>query len=676
MKIKSKIAIGIGMLIYIIMLASCSHTTTHKEMGGYDRDMLKSIDDSIDSHSKQARQMIDKGLEQAQDSLAIYELYARMGKYYCLSATPDSLIPYINATIAYCMRQPESPRINTLLAYAYNCRALNLHNFHKNPQQVIELYKKSYACLAKSDQEEQMPRICANLGDAYMFNNQLPEASGWYRRALFLTDSLNLPKRENITLYLGLANIYQQLNDFDTALKYYQQTARYRQEMSISMQAYYLNNYGTYYYYTHNYKASLAKFVELKQFLQKVDKTDTFDMYLCKLNMADVYLHLDSIPLSEKYLDEVEPFMTQNGDQLATYYCNTIRIGQAVKKGDIQSIPHILSSEQNIDNIAFNLRQIRNQYLRRYYELTGNYQKAYQNLIEDDLLNDSLEHNRTKMRASEIMERLAQDTIKLHHKLQMEHKNAIIQESQNKILIAVALIIVLILLIVLWAAYTRKRETQKRMEIMMLKLGNARNRISPHFVFNVLNNKIIHSEKQDANELLELTKLIRANLDLSCRLSIPLAEELDFVEQYINVERHQLGEDFHFSIQIDKGLDTSKIQIPSMLIQILAENSIVHGLRGWDGEKKLTISIQQRDKGPRDKGYYISVTDNGPGIDITKTGKQRTGLHIVSKTIATVNAQNKGKNKMKFTLQNIKDDAGNTIGCQACIYMPEHIKWQ
>lgn len=264
MKIKSKIAIGIGMLIYIIMLASCSHTTTHKEMGGYDRDMLKSIDDSIDTHSKQARQMIDKGLEQAQDSLAIYELYARMGKYYCLSATPDSLIPYINATIAYCMRQPESPRINTLLAYAYNCRALNLHNFHKNPQQVIELYQKSYACLAKSDQEEHMPRICANLGDAYMFNNQLPEASGWYRRALFLTDSLNLPKRENITLYLGLANIYQQLNDFDTALKYYQQTARYRQEMSISMQAYYLNNYGTYYYYTHNYKASLDKFLELK----------------------------------------------------------------------------------------------------------------------------------------------------------------------------------------------------------------------------------------------------------------------------------------------------------------------------------------------------------------------------------------------------------------------------
>ena len=50
---------------------------------------------------------------------------------------------------------------------------------------------------------------------------------------------------------------------------------------------------------------------------------------------------------------------------------------------------------------------------------------------------------------------------------------------------------------------------------MNLKLNNARNRISPHFVFNVLNNKIVKSDNKEANEWLELTKLIRANLDMS-----------------------------------------------------------------------------------------------------------------------------------------------------------------
>lgn len=669
MSILSMIKKTLAIVLCITLLAGCTNTKSDHTARGDEDSLLKSIDDSIDTHSSQARQMIAKALAQASDSMTIYELYARLSKYYCLSETPDSIIPYINATIAYCKRQPESPRINTLLAYAYNCKALNLHNFHKNPLEVIKLYKESYKHLTKSDAQEQLPKICANLGDAYMFNNLLPDAAAWYRRALFLTDSLNLPSKENVTLYLGLATIYQQLNDFDTALKYYQQTDKHRQEMSVSMQAYYLNNYGSYYYYALDYQSSLEKFLELKHFLEKEGKTDAFDMYLCKLNMADVYLCLDSIASSERCLEEVEPFMTRNGDHLAIYYCNTIRIGQAVKKRDLQAIPRILASEHSIDHVAFSMRQIRNKYLRRYYELTGNYQKAYRNLEEDLRMNDSLEHNRTNMRASEIMERLAQDTILLHHKLQMEHKNALIQKAHNRVLTAVGGIIVLVLLTVIGAIYMHKREAQKKLEIMMLKLGNARNRISPHFVFNVLNNKIIHSEKQEAAELLELTKLIRDNLDLSCRSIIPLAEELSFVEQYIKVERYQLGEDFHFEIQKTDNLDVSQMLIPSMLIQILAENSVVHGLMGWDGEKKLIICIQRGED-----GYFISVTDNGPGIDITKLGKKRMGLQIVSKTIAAINAQN--KKKMRFSLKNLKDDAGNTQGCQASIYIPTCIKWQ
>ena len=90
---------------------------------------------------------------------------------------------------------------------------------------------------------------------------------------------------------------------------------------------------------------------------------------------------------------------------------------------------------------------------------------------------------------------------------------------------------------------------------------------------------------------------------------------------------------------------------------------------GWEGEKKLIIGIQRGDG-----GYFISVADNGPGVDITKLGKKRMGLQIVSKTIAAINAQN--KKKIRFSLKNLKDDTVNTIGCQARIYIPTYIKWQ
>ena len=79
--------------------------------------------------------------------------------------------------------------------------------------------------------------VCANLGDAYLFKNSLPEAAAWYRRALFLVDSLQLPAKENITLYLGLATIYLHLDDFDSSLKYYRQTEKYFGDMSLAMQS-------------------------------------------------------------------------------------------------------------------------------------------------------------------------------------------------------------------------------------------------------------------------------------------------------------------------------------------------------------------------------------------------------------------------------------------------------
>lgn len=218
---------------------------------------LSCIDDSVEALSPHAFRMIEKGMKSAQDSLAYYEYYIRKAKVYELSTTPDSSVPIVANTIAFANRQPSSPRRNSLLAFAYNLKAVGLHNFRQNPDEVIRLYKEATVLLANSDAKDQLPKVCANLGDAYIFKSQLPEAAAWYRRALFLVDSLKLPSQENITLYLGLATIYLQLNDFDTSLKYYQQTEKYFSLMSVSMQAYYLNNYGNYYYYTRNYKASL-----------------------------------------------------------------------------------------------------------------------------------------------------------------------------------------------------------------------------------------------------------------------------------------------------------------------------------------------------------------------------------------------------------------------------------
>ena len=648
----------LGICLASSMLIGCQQR--EEQRTDTDEKELLSIEDSVESQSVNARKMIEHGLSNVPDSITYYEYMARLGKYFCLSATPDSTSLYINKVISYASSLSESPRRNSLLAYAYNCQASNYHNFHKNEDEVIKLYHRAYQLLLNSDSKGLTPAVCANLGDAYIFKNQLPSAAYWYRRALFLSDSLNLPKKEDITLYLGLGRIYLLLDDFESSLRYYQQTERHFKEMTLNMQAYYLNNFGNYYYYTKEYPAALQKFLQLKRLLVDNQLEGTFSMNLCKLNLADVYLNLGNVAESEKCLDEVEPYMRRNSDVAAIYYCNTIRIGQAVKKGDMSSVAKILASEKQTGEVEFSLRKIRNLYLRKYYEGRGDYQKAYQNMKTDMLMDDSLEHNRTNMRAAEIMERFVQDTLRLHHRIAIEHKNAEIQESRSLIFVIVGVIIILALGIALYVIHARRKYEQAKLNVMQLKLNNVRNRISPHFIFNVLNNKIIKSEKQEADELLELTKLIRTNLDMSCHLEVTLQKELDFVKKYVDVERRLMEDELDFQVVIDNAVDLEHTMIPSMFVQILTENALVHGLKGWEGDKQLSIQVRKEEN----ESVRVMITDNGPGFDARAVaGKQRTGLNIIRQTISMYNECH--RQQMRFQMHNRKDKEGNVLGCEA-----------
>lgn len=665
-----KFYVGLVLLPLLLLFASCQKSA--EENADRQRiEQLHQLDELLNAQSPQAMKEIEKGMQQAGDSLAFYEYYVRKGRWFCQSATPDSTLGYIDRTIRFALHQPETPRRNGILAYAYNCQGINYHNFHRKADEVVSLYRSAYAYSMRSDVQHQAPSICANMGDAYLFKNQLSEAASWYRRALFLVDSLQLPKEENVSLYVGLATIYLKLNDFDASLKCYQQTESYLSQMPLGMQAYYLNNYGNYYYYKKDYANSLRKFLQLKQLLEKNNKADCFDMYLCKLNMADVYLNMDSISQSERYLSESETFMVANHDVEAVYYCNTIHIGQDVKKGDMADVARIMNREKSLfgddvnNLVAFNLRQIRNQYLQQYYLATGNYRMAFENLREDMQKNDSLEHNRINMRASEIMDRFTQDTLKLHHELVLEHKTAQLSQTRFIALMVVMLILLVCMFFVIKSMLSGKRLEESRHRVLQLKLEGARNRISPHFVFNVLNNKILHADKAEANELMGLVSLIRSNLDLSCQAKVTLAAEIGFVKQYLAVESPLMGDDFVFSLEIAPGVDVEKTYIPSMFVQILVENALVHGLRGWEGRKTLQVKLARK----QPDYTVVSVKDNGKGFDIRRKGKKRTGLGIITQTLAVVNERN--SHKMTFSLQNMKAEDGSVAGCLAQVCIPD-----
>lgn len=661
--------------VIIIALQACNAKQSNDETA--QNGNMRWLDDSIAALAPSALQAIEKGMKEADDSTTYYEYMLRKAQYYSLTDSPERADTLIDSVKTFVTQQDDgyyatngtclSPRLNSLMAGAKACQAARYMSVHRDPRRIVALNKETYNLLLNSNSKHNLPKTCANMADAYMLCNDLPNAAKWYRRALFLVDSLELPQKENITLYMGLAQIYLTLRNYSKAKFYNDQTEPHVKEMSPSMQAYYVNNLGNYYYFQGDYKNALQTFLRMKKLLEQHGMVRTFDMYLCKINLADVYLNLGKLNDATAMLDDVEPYFIAQGDNTSIYYCNTIRFGIAVRAGRMHEAERLMADKTDDSLIPYTLVNIRNKYKRRYYELTGDYSKAYALLNRSIAYNDSIEQNLSNMRSAEILSRFTTDTLLLHHDLAIEHKNAEIQSIKFTSTLAISIAVTSILLLILWYLYLRKRRFKIQLRMMSLKLDNVRNRISPHFMFNVLNNRIIKSDVKESNELTELAQLIRANLDMSSTLGVELQKELEFVQQYVRVESYLMGDDFHFNIDIAPDVDASSVRIPSMFIQILTENAIKHALRNKEGVKLLSITVRREQH-----NTVIRVSDNGPGFN-PATLRRKTGMNIISQTIAVINVRNKVK--IRFAIRNICSPDGQQIkGCEATLKVPDGVK--
>jgi len=133
--------------------------------------------------------------------------------------------------------------------------------------------------------------------------------------------------------------------------------------------------------------------------------------------------------------------------------------------------------------------------------------------------------------------------------------------------------------------------------------------INPHFLFNALNTitSFIRINPNKARELIiNLSTYMRYNIEISENL-IDLAKELEQVKAYIEIEKARFGEKLQVVFDIDE-VDQQKI--PSLIIQPLVENAIIHGIRQKGGAGLVTIGVKQLKEKTK-----IWIEDNGISID-------------------------------------------------------------
>ena len=180
---------------------------------------------------------------------------------------------------------------------------------------------------------------------------------------------------------------------------------------------------------------------------------------------------------------------------------------------------------------------------------------------------------------------------------------------------------------------SRIRSLQKRNALLSQKveleenltrsmLTSIKSQMNPHFFYNALNtiqSFIFTDDKKNASTYLsKFSKLTRMILEMSDKETVRLAEEIEALTLYLDIEKVRFDTDFEFSIDVDKEIETDFISIPSMIIQPYVENAVKHGLLHKKGAKQLTIHFSRTTT-----HLVIRIDDNGIGRERANELNQR-----------------------------------------------------
>jgi signal transduction histidine kinase len=211
------------------------------------------------------------------------------------------------------------------------------------------------------------------------------------------------------------------------------------------------------------------------------------------------------------------------------------------------------------------------------------------------------------------------------------------------LVIAIVLQSLIIFMVNRWLKKRRKTKLSKEVagvQTAALEQQAFTSLMNPHFMFNALNSiqhYINMQDRQNANRYLsDFASLIRKNFEAAQQSFIPLEQELENVKIYLRLEQMRFNNRFSYSIQIDEDIDTENWMIPTMMIQPLLENALLHGLMPSTIKSELIIDLKEVNA-----NLMITISDNGIGVKNSQASKQDSvhksrGMELIKKRLSAL----------------------------------------
>lgn len=569
---------------------------------------------------------------------------------------------------------------------------MNLGNVYYTTEdysEALSLYQQSSALAIKIGAKQEISKTYNNMGEIYRIIGDQDRALEMYYHSLNVKDEI-LDKSGKADTFRALADLYYRQNVFSKSLEYYEKALEIDSSLNLVSKM------------AMGYANISAVYKEYKQYEKAVEyglkSTDLYKQIGDVWGESETYQILGSIYLSQEKHDSALKYYQKSLEQkkslsfdftglasayllLSEFYLNKPQANSNdIKRAEQYGLAgyHIVDSIKRPVLVA----QASDR-LAQVYEKQQNYRQAARFLKINKQANDTL-FNQSKAEALVFAEARWSDEKnqeQIRH-LEQENQSIIMQkEEEHKrhqlVLYGLTIIfgLVVFTVVLFWKYKHKQREMrlqQQLANITVLRLQNIQNRISPHFMFNVLNAVIpaLREHEELSRPLHLLIQSIRGNLRASDKIAIPLDEEIAIVKNYIELRESIHSEFIHIVWNIETEVDMN-VLLPSMMIQIPVENAIKYAFEPDSDNKIVKINITQNNQ-----SVNILIQDNGIGFnpgkgsdDPRSTGN---GLKILFKTVELLNTKN--HHPLKIDIQNLSESSG-LVGTKVEITIPLDYKY-
>ena len=501
--------------------------------------------------------------------------------------------------------------------------------------------------LAEAIHDSSMVRVQYKLL-AGMFVNieDYPAAENYFRLAF----GAGKPEDMDPWDLMVYAELQTRQHKYDSALYYYATLDSARLPPALIRT--YLVSKGEYYLFRTDYATALPYL--LKSIVYQEQMNDGNQLMRCQVDLARTYCGLHQYAEAFKYA-RADLALAQSSDAR-----------QNVRDG-CQLLYAIYDREGRVDSAYY--------YYRRYI------------VLKDSVLNDQLKGRFASFGFEQQIRLLNEDK-------QLEDVCLREEMMTKNLLIGGILVLLLFAGIYIWIMRLKRRNEEHRrkraedeLEIQRLEGERARgalqqrakeleiqalrSQMNPHFIFNCLNaiNRFIlgHETEAASDYLTKFSRLMRMIMNHSRHSYISLAEEIEILRLYLDMERLRFKDAFDYRIIVSEDIDTDEIRIPPLLVQPFVENAVWHGLMNKDDRGSLTITMTATED-----LLTCVIRDDGVGRRRAAILKSKSvekhksmGMQITAERMAVYTGID--ASKPFFEIEDLYDEHGEPAGTQVTL---------